>query len=183
MGEILKSVEKINERYVEILKEELKTFDDNAENRIQELKKKISNERKKISCAKCGECCKLAVCPSSPEELKEKAKHGDKFAKEFINTFSLYEDLKEAKALYPEYFETVNQAEDKVYFYHCKLVTKDNLCPKYEDRPQICRDFPDNPLQIYPISCAFKKWRNSVIDDCLRIKALTDILKLEKTEN
>lgn len=182
MCEILKSIEKVNDRYVEILKEELKTFDENAETRIAKLKENIKNKRKDFTCGKCGECCKLAVCPDSPEELKKKAQNGDKFANEFINTFTLYKDENKAKTLYPEYFDTVKNLDDKVYFYHCNLVTKDNLCPKYEDRPQICRDFPDNPLSIYPISCEYKRWRDSVIDDCLRVKAIVDILKLEKGE-
>ena len=179
MCKIFKSIENVNARYIEILKDELKIFDENAENRIKELKKKILEEREKVSCGKCGSCCRLAACPSSPEDLNEKAKRGDTFAKEFINTFSLYEDLSEAKSLFPEYFDAVNKLVDKIYFYHCKLVTEDNLCPKYEDRPQICKDFPDNPLEIYPMNCSYKKWQTAVMDDILRVKAITDILKLE----
>lgn len=180
MCEIFNLVDKLNEKYARILKEELKTFDDNAEARLLELKTRILNKRKEVSCGKCGSCCRLAACPNSPEELKEKANNGDKFAKEFINTFTLYENIEEVEKLHPEYVKAVKSLHEKIYFYHCNLVTKDNLCPKYEDRPQICRDYPDNPLEIYPVKCEYKKWRDNVLDDMLRVKAINDILNLEK---
>ena len=162
MSEIFNLVDKLNEKYVRILKEELKTFDDNAETRLLELKTRILNKRKEISCGKCGSCCRLAACPNSPEELEEKANN------------------EEVEKLHPEYVKAVKSLHEKIYFYHCNLVTKDNLCPKYEDRPQICRDYPDNPLEIYPVKCEYKKWRNNVLDDILRVKAINDILNLEK---
>lgn len=180
MCEILNFVENTKKRYSEILKEELQNFDENAENRVEELRKKVLESRKDISCGRCGACCRLAICPYSPDELKEKALNGDKTAEEFINTFSEYENLEDAKRMYPAYFEAINKTHEVVYFYHCKLVTDDNLCPKYENRPQICRKFPDNPLEIFPETCEYKRWQNLVKDDMLRVKAIVDILDLEK---
>ena len=49
----------------------------------------------------------------------------------------------------------IDNNESGYYFYHCPRVTKDNRCPDYENRPQICRDFPDNPLAFLPLSCGF----------------------------
>ena len=48
MCKIFKIVENVNARYIEILKDELKIFDENAENRIKEIKKKILEEREKV---------------------------------------------------------------------------------------------------------------------------------------
>ena len=179
MTEILNKFKDIKKRYAEIMKEELKAFDDNAEKRLIEIRNRIYNEKKNYSCVKCGACCKLAVSPYSPESLKEKAENGDNFATQFTSCFKLYEDFDKIRELYPDYFETVDIVNEKLYFYHCDLVTEDNLCPKYEDRPQICRDFPENPIDILPVTCGYKKWQDEVLDDILRLRAITEILSLE----
>lgn len=183
MTDILNKFKNIKTRYSEIMKEELKQFDDNAESRIIELRDKIQSVKAKYSCIKCGSCCKLAATPNSPDDLKKLAENGDKFAREFAAYFKPYEDFDAIKALYPDYFDTVDVVNEKLYFYHCDLVTEDNLCPKYEDRPQICKDFPENPIDILPISCGFKNWQDEVMDDILRLRAITEILNLEKEGN
>lgn len=180
MTEILNKFKNIKKRYAEIMKEELKIFDEKAEDRLAELRSKIYKAKENYSCIKCGACCKLAVSPDSPQELKEKADKGDNFAGQFISIFKLYEDFDKIRDLYPDYFDTVDIVNEKLYFYHCDLVTEDNLCPKYEDRPQICRDFPENPIDILPVSCGFKKWQDEVLDDILRLRAITEILNLEQ---
>lgn len=179
MTDILNKFKNIKTRYSEIMEEELKLFDESAESRILELRDKIYRVKDKYNCIKCGSCCKLAATPNSPEDLKKLADNGDKFAKEFITYFKPYEDFDVIKNLYPDYFDTVDVTNEKLYFYHCDLVTEDNLCPKYEDRPQICKDFPENPIDILPIKCGFKGWQEEVLDDILRLKALTEMLNLE----
>lgn len=180
MTDILNKFENIKTRYAEIMKEELKLFDDKAEDRILELRNKILSAKSKYKCVKCGACCKLAATPNSPDDLKNLADKGDKFAQEFTKYFKLYEDFDTIKDLYPDYFDTVDVTNEKLYFYHCDLVTDANLCPNYDDRPQICKDFPENPIDILPISCGFKGWQEEVLEDVLRLKAITEILNLEK---
>jgi len=180
MTEILNKFKKIKKRYSEIMKEELKLFDENAEDRIIELQNNIISAKSRYSCAMCGSCCRLAATPNSPDDLKKLAESGDKFAQEFTKYFKLYEDFDTIKSLYPDYFDTVDVVNEKLYFYHCDLVTENNLCPKYEDRPQICKDFPENPIDILPVACSFKKWQDDVLDDILRLRAITEILNLEK---
>src|SRR5574344_9448 len=121
-------------------------------------------EKRRLSkCNGCASCCKLAISEFSPTELQNKAKFGDNFAKQFIETFVPYENIEEAEKNYPEYFEFLeNNSQGQSYFYHCPKVTKDNLCPDYQNRPQICKDFPDNPIGFLPKKCAFNSWKNDV---------------------
>lgn len=183
MTEILNKFKNIKKIYAEILKDELKNFDNDAENKILQLRKNISDKKSQYKCVKCGSCCKLAATTNSPDDLKTMADNGDNFAKEFVTYFKPYEDFDVIRDLYPDYFDTVDVTNEKLYFYHCDLVTEDNLCPKYEDRPQICKDFPENPIDILPVNCVYKKWQDDVLDDILRLKALTEILNLEKEGN
>lgn len=121
---------------------------------------KIKNNRKICNCNGCGTCCKLACSEFSPAELQIKAKYGDKFAQQFTQTFIPYESIDEARKIFPEYIKMLEENNQSgYYFYHCPKITKDNKCPDYDDRPQICKDFPDNPIAFLPPLCGFKDWK------------------------
>ncbi len=151
---------------------------------------KILEYRNYFSCSNCGACCKLACSEFSPEELKEKANNNDNFAQQFISTFIPYNNKDEAKNVYPEYFELLNKEiksqniTQEVYYYHCPKITQDNLCPDYENRPQICRDFPDNPIGFLPKTCGYTKWKEEVEQTALMIRAISEIVDYykEKTQ-
>jgi len=134
----------------------------------------ISAEHKKYHCAGCGVCCKFAVSEFSPEELAQKAQNGDKFASQFIKTFVPYESVEEAAKIYPEY---ISFLEGNIFYvYHCPKVTKDNRCPDYENRPQICKDFPDNPIAFLPKSCAYYDWKVKTSKPWLILNAEAEII-------
>jgi len=140
--------------------------------------KKIEEYRANFSCKQCGVCCRLASTEYSFEELKEKAKNGDRFATEFVSIFIPYESTEEARAIYPELVDTIfNElgADEKVYFYHCPKIDKNNLCTDYKNRPQICREFPTNPLVIFPKTCEYKIWKDEVHVVSLLMHALIEI--------
>ena len=75
-------------------------------------------------------------------------------------------------------------SDEKIYFYHCPHITDDNVCTIYEKRPQICSDFPDNPLSILPPVCGFYEWKEEVMVASMTLHAMTYIYKfyLEKIE-
>lgn len=121
---------------------------------------KIKNNRKICNCKGCGTCCKLACSEFSPAELQIKAKYGDKFAQQFTQTFIPYESIDEARKIFPEYIKMLEENNQSgYYFYHCPKITEDNKCPDYDNRPQICKDFPDNPIAFLPPLCGFKDWK------------------------
>lgn len=154
----------------------------------KKLKEEISSNlqivamaRKSCHCVGCGVCCKFAVSEFSPVELSQKAESGDSFAKQFISTFVPYSSIGEAQKIFPEYLEMLNrQNENNYYIYHCPKVTSDNRCPDYENRPQICRDFPDNPIAFLPLTCGYKDWKSKSEPIMLKLNAMAEILNYYK---
>ena len=134
--------------------------------------------RETFKCSGCATCCNLACSEFSPDELKQKAENGDNFARQFLSVFVPYSSKEEARKIYPQYIEMLDESkEDKVYFYHCPKLTADKRCSDYENRPQICRDFPDNPLSILPETCGFKQWKNEVEPVTLMLHAMVEIIE------
>ncbi len=139
--------------------------------------------RKLFNCSGCATCCKLACSEFSPEELQEKAQNGDNFAQQFTSVFVPYETFEEAEAVYPEYIQLLREKVDgQVYFYHCPKVTKDNRCSDYENRPQICRDFPDNPLAVLPVKCGFRAWKDEINPLALMLHSMVEIIDFYKNK-
>lgn len=140
-------------------------------NEILKSETEIRASFKKINCANCGACCSLAISEFSPDKLLQKAKNGDKTASSFLETFTPYKVV--PKELLPAEIDIKG-----CYFYHCKKVKfKDgkSFCPIYENRPAVCRNFPDTPLENLPETCAYKSWKNENETKALFIKALNDI--------
>lgn len=137
--------------------------------------------RTQFKCVGCATCCNLACSEFSPAELKQKAENGDNFAKQFLSVFIPYESKEEARKIYPEYIQMLEEnKEDNVYFYHCPKLTEDKRCSDYENRPQICRDFPDNPLSILPKSCGYKQWKDEVEPVALMLHSMVEIIEYYK---
>ncbi len=141
----------------------------------------ILKDRKSYHCNGCATCCNLACSEYSPEELKKRAENGDNFAKQFLSIFIPYSSKEEARKIYPEYIELLEKnKENQVYFYHCPKLTADNRCSDYENRPQICQDFPDNPLTLLPESCGFCKWKEKSENMTLLLHAMIEIVEYYK---
>ena len=142
--------------------------------------KMIMEKKDNYSCNQCGDCCRLAVSEYSYEQLKQRAYRGDKFSEDFISVFVPYKTEEEAKKANPEYFDTLGDlVEDKTYYYYCPKL-KDNLCSDYENRPNICKEFPHNPLKLLPSRCSFNSWRNEIARQSMLLKAKTDIIEFYK---
>ena len=143
----------------------------------------IQSFRDECNCTGCGVCCKFAVSEFTPEELKLKAEKGDNFASQFISIFIPYENMNEVKNIYPEYIQMLkDNGESGYYFYHCPKLTEDKRCSGYENRPQICRDFPDNPLTILPKSCGFCEWKEKSEVMTLMLHAMIEIVEYYKSK-
>lgn len=140
----------------------------------------LMDKKNEYSCNKCGDCCRLAVSPYSYEQLKQRAFKGDKYSKDFVSVFVPYQSEEEAKKANPEYFEALGDlVDDKTYYYYCPKV-KDNLCSDYENRPDICKDFPHNPLKLLPSRCSYNVWRNEIAKQAMLLNAKKDIIAFYK---
>lgn len=140
-----------------------------------------------FNCNNCATCCNLACSEYSYEELRQKAQKGDEFAKQFTSIFIPYKTIDEAREIFPDYVDLVKQTLDKdenIYFYHCPNLSSEKTCTIYEKRPEICRDFPDNPLCILPTTCGFHEWKEEVMVASMTLHAMTYIYKfyLDKIE-
>lgn len=147
----------------------------------------IENYRHNFNCSRCATCCNLACSEYSYEELKQKAQQGDVFAGQFTSVFIPYKNLDEAREIFPDYVDLVKETLDEdesIYFYHCPHLTEDDTCSRYEDRPDICRDFPENPLSILPPTCGFYEWKEEVMVAAMMLHAMSYIYKFyqEKIE-
>ncbi len=154
-----------------------------AINEIKSKLKHIKTCQKDYHCAGCGVCCKFAVSEFSPDELAKKAQNGDNYAKQFTSTFVPYDDETELEKIFPQYISLLqNNNQTDCYFYHCPKVTKDNRCPDYENRPQICREFPDNPIAFLPLKCGYNEWKQNSLELALKTKAKAEIVEFYKNK-
>ena len=82
------------------------------------------------SCKMCGECCKSLNFTSGGE---------------WVHTVRQFEELKKK---YPEYeiFEPVGRSTGGVLKFRCKMLGPDNLCTIHDDRPDFCRDYPEEDM-------------------------------------
>ena len=152
---------------------------------IYEKIQEINALKNKYHCNRCAACCKLASSEFSYEELKQKAQKGDIFAKQFTSIFIPYKNKEDARPFYPEFFDLLESKyknDDKIYFYHCPKLSEDNLCTDYENRPEICRNFPNNPLVIFPKDCGYRKWQDEVDVLALTLHAMVEITEFYKTK-
>ncbi len=145
--------------------------------KLKAVYKNMMDKKNNYSCNKCAACCKLAASQYSYEQLKQRAFRGDKFSKDFISVFVPFDTEEQAKAVNPEYFELLNKLveEDKIYYYYCPKL-EGNLCSDYENRPDICRDFPHNPLKLLPSDCSYNAWRSEIAHEAMLLKAKVDII-------
>ena len=139
--------------------------------------KAIMDKKDKYECNKCGVCCKLAVSEYSYDQLQQRANKGDKFSEDFVSVFVPYENEEDAKKVNPEYFELLNLLvqDEKVFYYYCPKL-EGNLCSIYNERPDICRNYPHNPLKLLPSECSFNEWRKEISHAAMLLKAKTDII-------
>ena len=162
----------------------IKLFDEDVLKNIYEKWIKLLEYRKNFHCTGCATCCKLACSEFSYSELQQKAQNGDNFATQFTGVFIPYNNENEAKEIYPDYFELLKEKLDgeKVYFYYCPKLTAENRCSDYENRPSICRDFPDNPLSLLPVNCGFCLWKEEIEPTALMLHSMLEIIDFYKSK-
>lgn len=150
--------------------------------KLKNTYKMIMDGKNNYECIRCGNCCRLAVSEYSYEQLKQRAMRGDKFSRDFVSVFRPYENEEEAKKANPEYFELLNETveDQKIYYYYCPKL-QNNMCSDYENRPDICKNFPHNPLKLLPSTCSFNEWKKAVSKNAMLLKAKTDIIEFYKT--
>lgn len=133
-----------------------------------------------------GNCCRMAIPSSPPIELIRKASKADQFARDFLSIFIPYDSPEIIKQKSPEFYENaLNLAKkspkyagiSQLTFYHCRFIGNDNKCMIHEDRPRLCRDYPDTPYLLMHPNCAFKEWSLECKSKYKDINTFLDLLK------
>lgn len=118
------------------------------------------------NCKSCAKCCKCAIPSVSYSELIERFNNEDKFAVDFLEMFVPYDTLDEARAASFGTVENVienlkareDYAEEELKFFRCKYLNNNDRCDIYEDRPDLCRMYPDTPFLMLHPGCAYEDW-------------------------
>jgi Fe-S-cluster containining protein len=133
-------------------------------------------------------CCCRGASPSIPfGQLMEKAAQGDDFARNFFSIFIPHASHHDARQVVPGLVERTLTAAQKdtaftcpekdVVFYHCRFIGDDNRCQIWEDRPALCRAYPDSPFLVFAPNCAFEPWAQAVREKFSHMKAEIQHLK------
>ena len=110
-------------------------------------------------CNRAGHCCKCATSSVSVNKLFAKARKGDEFARDFLTIFVPHKDTKTAEKVSPsvvqQSIDLINKTKnseistDNIVFYKCRFIAENNHCVIYEDRPALCRSYPDSPFHVF----------------------------------
>jgi Fe-S-cluster containining protein len=135
-------------------------------------------------------CCCRGASPSIPyHQLLEKAANGDEFARNFFTLFVPHGSHEDAKKIVPGLVERTLtasrkdknfQSDEDIVFYQCRYIGDDNRCQIWEDRPDLCRAYPDSPFLVFAPNCAFEPWAKTVKEKYKEMKESIETLKEQK---
>ena len=122
------------------------------------------NIKRPERCNRLGLCC-LSATSVKPWNKIFKARK-DQYLRDFFNLFIPYEPQSLFKQKYPDVYKAcIDIARmrkdiklEDIYFYYCRFYKMPNHCPVYEDRPTVCRQFPDSPFDAIPHTCGYYAW-------------------------
>lgn len=140
-------------------------------------------------CRMTGNCCRFSS-PSTPGVLLlKRAAENDEFARDYLSIFIPYSSIEEAKELNRELVEKNMEVlekqkagkvnADNIVFYHCRFNGDDGRCMIYEDRPNLCREFPDSPYLVFAPGCAYEQWS---VECKKKYAQLNEDIKIHKEE-
>ncbi len=78
-------------------------------------------------CKQCGDCCRSLMLIDSRGIVRSR-----RYFRKLQQRDQFYRNL-----------EIVGTDQNSVLVFNCKLVGEDGRCTKYDERPAICRNFPD----------------------------------------
>jgi Fe-S-cluster containining protein len=116
----------------------------------------------KNACDRSGECCRGAAQYAPWRNILPLAASGDATARDFLNQYMPYPNIEIARQNAPDgvaaslkIARANGQAEDEIIFYRCRFLTGQNQCQIYEDRPTLCRTYPESPFGAIASCCGY----------------------------
>lgn len=140
-------------------------------------------------CGKTGNCCKFSIPSSSCIQLLQKAANSDEFARDYLSIFIPYANIEQIKSINPDFVDKIKDVFNKnndnktdindIVFYRCRFIVENNSCMIYEDRPTLCRSFPDSPFLVLPPGCAYEEWSKNCKEKYNKLKTDMEFYKKE----
>lgn len=141
------------------------------------------------ACDQSGECCRGAAQYQPWQTLIRQAAQGDSTARNFLSQYQPYPTRLLAETEAPHAVEASlavihdrKQNPDDVIFYRCIYLKNKNECQIYEDRPTLCRDFPESPFSAIPNCCGYASVQKACTQKAAQLKAELEHLKTLKTK-
>lgn len=138
----------------------------------------------KNACDQSGECCRGAAQYQPWQTLMRQAAQEDVTARNFLNQYQPYQSPARAKSEAPyaveaslQVIQDRKQNPKEVVFYHCIYLSGKNQCQIYEDRPALCRDFPESPFSAIPSCCGYANAQKECAQKATQLKAELERLK------
>jgi Fe-S-cluster containining protein len=124
----------------------------------------LLNISKPEICKRTAACCLTATSLEPWKKITAASKNQE--LKDFFNIFIPYLDKNDVKEKYPDAFKSSieiassrsSYKSENLYFYYCRFLDPPNHCQIYEDRPSLCRSFPESPFDAIPETCGYYEW-------------------------
>lgn len=156
---------------------------------MQEWEKLLGIEWPKNACDQSGECCRGAAQMAPWANLIPQAASGSQTARNFLSQFIPYpsqlDALQHAPSAVEASLEVVRlrgEKEEDIVFYHCRYLQGKSTCLVYEDRPNLCREFPESPFGSIPKCCGYFNAKKQCLDQIDTLKKELQCLKSMQTE-
>ena len=152
---------------------------------MQEWEKLLGMKWPQSACDRSGECCRGAAQLSPWDKLLQQAAEGSQTARNFLSQYIPYPNRAEALLNAPDAVEASleiarmrGDKEEDIIFYHCIYLKGQSACQIYEDRPALCRDFPESPFGAIPKCCGYSEVKKQCLDKIDSLKAELQRLKV-----
>ena len=96
------------------------------------------------------------------DRILRQAAPGDETARDFLPLFVPYTSQNDAVQQAPDAVTASlrlaaerGDVLEEVVFYRCRYLEGKNRCRVYEDRPQLCREYPESPFGVVPQCCGY----------------------------
>lgn len=113
-------------------------------------------------CLMCAKCCRISTTYIDYKDLLELVDNGDEGARDFLDIFEPYPSIDAARKVHPDVVDNIlansNKTAEEITFYRCKYILDNNLCGRYENRPELCMRFPATPWAVVPPGCGYEGW-------------------------
>ncbi|WP_373532938.1 YkgJ family cysteine cluster protein [Vampirovibrio sp.] len=156
---------------------------------MMEWEKLLGVQWPKNQCDQSGECCRGAAQIKPWQNLMAQAANGNPISRAFLNQYQPYPNQEAALNTAPDAVQASTEIAlsrgenpENLVFYHCIYLKNRNQCQIYEDRPTLCRDFPESPFGAIPKCCGYTQAKENCLEKASQLRQQLAGLKALKAK-